>query len=336
MAKIFDLFGGIGGFSLGAHNLGHDTAAYCDWDKHASAVYRKHFPKVPQFKDARAIEGGELPNFDLLCAGFPCQPFSLAGKRKGTNDNRGTLFEDIARIARVKRPGHLLLENVKGLLTAQEGWAFLEVIATMEELGYDLEWQVLNSENFGVPQGRERVFIVGHFGGQCECRQKVFPFGGNEKQANCERAQIQTVGREVEVGSIRRTYYRPMKSGVSPTLTANMGTGGHNVPIIRPTLTPNRIEKRQNGRRFKENGESSFTITTQDQNGVLIDNGKSTEVRKFTPVECERLQGFPDGWTSVGNYGGVEKRVADGPRYKMTGNAVTVNVVQAIMERLTL
>jgi len=223
--KYFSLFSGIGGFELGIQqayedynsnkikkqirfnksglqhkgniNLSigkygnggriHSTCVgYSEIDKYAIQVYNKHF-KHKNYGDITTINTKQLLDFDLLVGGFPCQSFSIAGKRKGFDDTRGTLFFDIARILADKKPKYLVLENVKGLLSHDGGKTFQTIIGVLTDLGYFVEWQVLNSKNFGVPQNRERVFIVGHIRGIS--RPKVFPIGdGNEeiKSSNSE------------------------------------------------------------------------------------------------------------------------------------------------------
>ncbi len=334
--KYLSLFSGIGGFELGIQKayelqqLGIKSTdrpntsgatpqhterplciGYSEIDKYAIDIYQKHFPEHKNYGDITKIKAEDLPEFDLIVGGFPCQSFSIAGKRGGFNDTRGTMFFEIARILRAKQPRLLLLENVKGLLSHDEGRTFATIIATLDELGYDLQWQVLNSKNFGVPQNRERVFIVGHLRGTS--RPEVFPFSG---------ADIETI-------------------------TPNG---------IIPVITPDRINKRQNGRRFKEDGDVAFTLTSQDRHGILqINNPKHSndrvydadgisptlntmqggnrqpfvaedmKIRRLTPTECERLQGFPDGWT---------QSVSDTQRYKCLGNAVTVNVIEDIISKI--
>lgn len=153
---------------------------YSEIDKYAIETYQQHFGGHQNYGDATKINAAELPDFDLLVGGFPCQAFSVAGKRKGFDDTRGTLFFDIARILSEKRPRHLVLENVKGLLSHDSGKTFQTIVGVLTDLGYFVEWQVLNSKDFGVPQNRERVFIVGHLGG--EPRRKVFPIFGTDSQ----------------------------------------------------------------------------------------------------------------------------------------------------------
>lgn len=213
--RYLSLFTGIGGFELGIdqayeilyqrsagtqeqedHSDGNSPHAsgehswkppscvgYSEIDKHAIQTYQKHYPKHKNYGDIKLINEKELPDFDLLVGGFPCQAFSIAGKRKGFEDTRGTLFFDIARILKSKKPRRILLENVKGLLSHDNGDTFKVIITTLTKLGYDIQWQVLNSKNFGVPQNRERVFIVGHLRGTG--RPSVFPIeleNDNEKQ----------------------------------------------------------------------------------------------------------------------------------------------------------
>jgi len=157
--KCYSLFRGIGGFDLALKNLGHEIVGGCEIDKYANQVYQRHFGEKPYELDATKIRPEELPDFDLLCAGFPCQAFSIAGKRLGFEESRGTLFYEIARIAREKRPKLLFLENVKGLLSHDNGKTITTILSTLDELGYDCEWQVINSKYF-VPQNRERIFIL--------------------------------------------------------------------------------------------------------------------------------------------------------------------------------
>ena len=332
--KYLSLFSGIGGFELGiqqsyeesldnrrvagtselaVHGDKSDTdtgdgdgrwsnpvcIGYSEIDKYAIQIYQKHFPDHYNYGDITKINETELPNFDLLCGGFPCQSFSIAGKRGGFADTRGTLFFDIARIIKHKQPRLLLLENVKGLLSHDSGKTFRVIISTLDELGYDVQWQVLNSKNFGVPQNRERVFIIGHLRGSR--RPQVFPFGETDRAID---EGFEQENSKSEIASTVRSRY-------------GNGTGSH----IQPVLTPDRSKKRQNGRRFKENGEPSFTITAQDRHGIY----DGMKIRRLTPTECERLQGFPDRWT---------EGISDTQRYKCLGNAVTVNVIREIVKHL--
>ena len=172
------MFAGIGGFRAGLTRAGgFQCVGHCEIDKYAEASYRAiHDIRKEEryYPDARAIDPNDLPDFDLLCGGFPCQAFSLAGRRKGFEDARGTLFFEIARLAEARRPSYLLLENVPGLLNHDGGRTFAAILHTLDGLGYGVEWQVLNSKDFGVPQSRKRVYLVGYLDERC--RGKILPF----------------------------------------------------------------------------------------------------------------------------------------------------------------
>jgi len=328
-----------------------ECIGYSEIDKYAIKVYERNFNGHTNYGNATTINAKELPDFDLLVGGFPCQAFSIAGKRAGFDDTRGTLFFDIARILKEKQPRNLVLENVKGLLSHDGGRTFTTILGVLADLGYFVEWQVLNSKDFGVPQNRERVFIVGHLGG--EPRRKVFPItGGTGKNLK------QLIG-----GSQGNRVYDT--NGISSTIASQAGGLGAKTGLydVTPVLTPDRVEKRQNGRRFKEAGDPSFTLTGQDIHGVAIDMTRraakshrvrkdgimgtvtatyykgignaerpgvkeGTKIRRLTPKECERLQGFPDNWTALGV---GDEPISDTQRYKMCGNAVTTNVVEAVI-----
>ena len=168
--RYFDMFAGIGGFRSGLEAIGgFECVGYCEIDKYAKQAYEAMYDTGGElyFDDARKIVLEQLPDFDLLVGGFTCQSFSIAGARKGFDDTRGTLFFEIARIASVKKPKYLFLENVPSLLNHNQGRTFETILRTLDELGYDVCWQVLNSKNFGVPQSRNRVFIIGYLRGQC-------------------------------------------------------------------------------------------------------------------------------------------------------------------------
>lgn len=180
--RFFDLFSGIGGFREGLHRAGGFTCVgHCEADAYADHNYRVLFDTEGEWfcNDARNIETERMPDFDLLCAGFPCQAFSIAGRREGFADARGTLFFEVARLVADKRPAYFLLENVPGLLSHDKGRTFHTILSTLSELGYHVEWKVLNSKDFGVPQSRKRVYIVGYLDGRCA--GKILPFSAKEE-----------------------------------------------------------------------------------------------------------------------------------------------------------
>lgn len=298
--KYLSLFTGIGGFELGI-GAEHECVGYSEIDKYATQIYQKHFPEHHNYGDITKIKEDELPDFDLLCGGFPCQAFSIAGKRKGFEDTRGTLFFDIARILRTKRPRLLLLENVKGLLSHDGGRTFATIVSSLTDLGYDLQWQVLNSKNFGVPQNRERVLIVGHLRGTP--RPEVFPFGKNDAVPNGENEPNE----------------RRPQAEVSHTLR------GSNVKADQAFIVHN-VYGGFGEEKVREFRDHSPTIRTPQGGGHIPNVVDGIRVRRLTPTECERLQGFPDGWT---------EGVSDTQRYKTLGNAVTTNVIRAVISSLT-
>ena len=276
--RVFSMFSGIGGFELGIQqsDINTELVGYAEIDKYAILIFEKQFTGVTNYGDATAITASNLPDFDLLVGGFPCQAFSIAGKQQGFSDTRGTLFFDIARICAEKRPRYLVLENVKGLLSHDGGQTFQRILRVLADLGYRVEWQVLNSKNFGVPQNRERVFIVGYLGERSG--QEIFPLTTYSQSASV--VALQQLNKAESQGN--RIYD---SSGLATTLASQAGGLGAKTGLYQ------------------------------------ID----TQVRRLTPTECERLQGFPDGWTAG---------LSDTQRYKTLGNAVTVPVVTAVINQL--
>jgi len=354
-------FSGIGGFDLALIRCGFKRAWSCDNNKYANQVYTKHFGEENHYPgDIRGIDPREIPSHDLFCAGFPCQAFSVAGKRQGFKDTRGTLFFEICRIAEHHRPSMLLLENVKGLLSHDGGRTFGVILESLEELGYWWEYQVLNSKYFGVPQNRERVFIIGHL--RDRGTQAIFPITESSRLLGEENLGERESGSRVRggisptidarYGALRNSgepYIMNIPHGYNdgfkkplPGLKANSGAQ-YNELLIQPAPIPLRHirtdrgkEARQEsqkqgqdntpyGEGFREYAPSkepvTGTITTGINKDALI--GHNTQIRRLTPRECERLQGFPDEWTSG---------ISDTQRYKCLGNAVTVNVIEYLGE----
>ncbi|MBA7542913.1 IS1595 family transposase ISCco3 [subsurface metagenome] len=277
-----------------------------EWDKYACQIYRKNFGEGELYEgDITKVSAKSIPDFDFLTAGFPCPSYSIAGKRKGFKDPRGALFFEICRIAKVKKPALLLLENVDGLLNHENGETFQIILDSLSELGYDCEWEVLNSKNFGVPQNRKRVFIVGHLRGTSG--QKVFPLGGNcEKNISKNKIrEIHPIFKETE--RLSDAFRIRDTEGNSATLKGLGGGLGAKTGLyaISPTLYG-----------FKHGTHKHFNEILPKQLGLI---------RRLTPIECERLQGFPDGWT---------EGISDSQRYKCLGNAVTVDVIVEIGRKL--
>ena len=465
--KFIDFFAGIGGFRRGMEMEGHECVGFCEFDKFAVASYtsmhlitqeqREFLSKMPlkqrqkeilkeeyrngewYANDIRRVYAGDIPKADCWCFGFPCQDISVAGKQLGFQGNRSSLFFRvmylIGQLEEENRPTYLFVENVKNLLSVNGGWDFARLLIEMEQRGYDAEWQVLNSKDFGVPQNRERCFIIGHLRGRSTA--KVFPVERTDGENS-----IQIIDHK---DGYRKNTQVFAPDGITETLDTGQGGGrGHHVAlpcfidlcnsgtettsiarclqaryqkgcgtykaqnsgIAIPVLTPDRAEKRQNGRRFKEDGEPMFTLTGQDRHGVAIepigvidsqgikvaeatkqgysecrvgiDNvnlsvpGSKTRrgrvgrdvantldtscnqgvfvqvseeltiyavwyekyqcyiaIRKLTPKECFRLQGWTDDYFEKAEFVNSDSQL-----YKQAGNGVTVNVIRAIAEKI--
>lgn len=346
-------------------SAGHECVGFCEIDKFARTSYKAihdtegevEMHDITTVSD-EFIRG--IGSVDVICGGFPCQAFSIAGKRKGFEDTRGTLFFEIARFASILRPKYLFLENVRGLLNHERGATFETILRALDELGYDVEWQVLNSKDY-VPQNRERVFIIGHLRG--ECTRKIFPFSGNDEPL------VELQRQQSSVNTITARY------GEAAGVGSYVVESKQQKQVAIPVLTPDRLEKRQNGRRFKNDGDEMFTLTSQDRHGILVREATSKgyaealpgdsvnishpnsdtrrgrvgkgiantlltgeeqavvtdnyRIRKLTPRECWRLQGFPD-WA----FDRAKEVNSDSQLYKQAGNSVTVPVIADIAKRL--
>lgn len=364
MLRVFDAFAGIGGFRSGLMRAGEfQFVGWCEIDKFAQKAYRTLYETGGEqfYENIRDIDTARLADFDLLVGGFPCQPFSVAGKRLGTADSRGVLFFELARILEAKRPRYFLLENVPGLLGISQGSTFRKILETISELGYCVEWLVHDSSGFGVPQSRRRVYIAGCLG--TDCSGKILAFGKSNEENSRKIRQL--IG-----GSQGQRVYSPDGLAVTqcsgsggmggktglylidmnfpPNFTENArcitarqdsGVSSHkgehsavfcefmaNSEVPRVILNPFRETTRQNGRRIKNPDEPMFTLTVTDRHGV-VHKGR---IRRLMPVECWRLQGFETAqFEKV-----VAAGISDAQLYKQAGNAVTVNVVEEIAKNL--
>lgn len=267
---------------MGMERAGHECVAFCEIDKFARASYKAIYDTEGEieFHDITTVSDDAIRGIgpvDVICGGFPCQAFSIAGKRGGFEDTRGTLFFEIARFAFILKPKLLFLENVKGLLNHDRGRTFRTILHTLDELGYDVEWQVFNSKDFGVPQNRERVFIIGHLRG--EGGRQIFPFRGNDTAIDSKQSKINKVGNIRKMG---RSQSGDVVSidGLAPTLCSTT-TQKDPLKVAIPVLTPDRGKKQQNGRRFKTDGEPMFTLTAQDKHGVIIQVGNLLDTDSF-------------------------------------------------------
>lgn len=336
--KFLDLFAGIGGFRLGMEAAGHECIGFCEIDKFARTSYKAiHDTKGEiELHDITRVTDDEvraIGHVDVICGGFPCQAFSIAGARRGFEDTRGTLFFEIARFASILKPKYLFLENVKGLLNHDKGNTFETILSALDELGYDVEWQVLNSKNFGVPQNRERVFIIGHFRG--ERTRNIFPFG--EKVENLDPGLKNEIKK---YGTIQPNFNQSGvvydTDGIAPTLRAYQG--GNLEPKIRVKEATkqgyaeaevgdsiNLSRPNSKTRRGRVGKQIANTLLTGESQGVVEPDFR---IRKLTPRECWRLQGFPD-WA----FDKAQEVNSNSQLYKQAGNSVTVNVIAAIAKR---
>ena len=353
--RFFDMFAGIGGFRSGLEDVGgYECIGHCEIDRYVNQAYNAIYEPKGEifFEDARTVNPNELPDIDLICAGFPCQSFSVAGKRLGfADDTRGTLFFEVARIAEKKRPPFLLLENVTGLLSHDSGRTFKTILTTLTELGYGVEWCVHNSANFGVPQFRKRVLLVGYLGEESggeilsftEANPKtiVKRFGGRQGDRVYDGNGLSCTLTSSAGGFAGNTglYFMDMNTEPKITelarcITARQDSGisnhrGEHSGVLELTdgprafLTPDREKIRQRGRRMKEPDEPMFTLTAQDRHGIYY-HGR---IRKLTPLECWRLQGFTDEQFFRARNGA---KLSDARLYKMAGNAVSVPVIREV------
>ena len=364
--KYFDMFASVGGFRSGLDRAGgFECAGHCEIDKYADAAYRSiHNIKENEvfYEDATTIDTTTLPQFDLLCAGFPCQSFSIAGKRKGFSDSRGTMFFEIARVARARKPSYLLLENVPGLLSHDKGRTFAAILSTLCNLGYSVEWQVLNSKDFGVPQSRRRVYIIGYL--NRGCAGKILPVRGTNPTALIQLVSGRQDSRVYDPKGLAKTlsaesggfggkaglYFvdlstnNPKLTDSARCLTARYDRGvskrraeGSGVLLIKNATKLGYKEAfpgdsidlgfpNLNTRRGRVGSGIAHTLNTGSSQGVMTPVGR---IRKLMPRECFRLQGFNDEQ--------IDKLLAvssDAQAYKQAGNAVTVNIVHELGLRL--
>lgn len=303
LLNYLSLFSGIGGFELGMLKSKNgeklNCIGYSEIDENAIKIYSRHFPKHKNLGDVRRIRTNELPRFDLLVGGFPCQSFSNSGKKQGFSDTRGTLFFEIERILKDCRPTYFLLENVKGILWNNGGKTFQTILGILTDLGYNIQYEVLNSQSFGVPQRRERIFIKG-FNRERESGFKIPPITRNPKPVN-----ISLDPNHLKIRVDTKKGYKE----------ASVGDG---VRISRPTQT--------NGGRGRVQYNGVGTLMCSCNWGVV---DSSLNIRRLTPLEYERLQCFPDDWTKYGVGGELIK---DYHRYKCVGNAVNVDVIKHIFD----
>ena len=361
--KIIDLFSGIGGFSLGFQRAGYQFTEhyFSEIDKHAIANYKYNFPNAKHIGNIKTIQPADLAGADIITFGSPCQDFSLAGKHAGLKGSKSSLIEyAIALIANI-RPSVFIWENVKGTFSSNAGadfWAIIQAFANIG--GYRLEWQLLNT-SWVLPQNRERLYLIGHLAGQSE--QGVFPITEDDCLPTTKtqsQFQAKLSGTLKANGNMNAddTYIIPKTAS---TLTGGGHSGGLHSDMtviqLNPSTESNGRQPYQQNRVYDERGISP--ALTRNNNDFIIkqrprgknkgadlkicptissnafqENNLLCGIRRLTEIECERLQGFPDNWTQYGNYKGKIKRISKTNRYKLIGNAVTVDIVELIAKRL--
>lgn len=412
---FLDICAGIGGFRLGLEAAGHKCTGYCEYDKFARASYEAMHDTEGEWKadDVTTLKSGDIPYADIWCFGFPCQDISIAGKQRGLCGKRSGIYYSIIDLIKGKdegdKPTYLLVENVKNLLSIHAGFDFAAVLSEMDEAGYDCRWQVLNSKDYGVPQNRERVFIVANL--RSRGGREILPVQGTDGAAlkqviggkQGERvydpdgvsvtllSSAGNFGGKTGLYFVDYTYNHPKITenarGIISQYNAGIINWGSNSGVLEAhaVLTPDRLEKRQNGRRMKDEGEPMFTLTGQDRHGVFLcreadasgcpvlriknctkrgfeeakeGDGislafpesstrrgrvkkqcsqtldctceigtvmKCGRIRRLTPRECFRLQGFPDEL-----YERAASVSSETQLYKQAGNAVTVTAAFAV------
>ena len=309
--KVASFFAGVGGIELGFEKAGFKTIYANEIDKYAIRTYQENFNVFVDSRDINDVKANEIPDFEIMLAGFPCQAFSLAGYRKGFEDEkgRGTLFFELERIFKTKKPKIIFLENVRNLVGHDNGNTFRVILEKLENAGYYVKYKILNSSDFGnIPQNRERIYILAfldkeiyyHFEFPKPIKLKtrledLIDFDTKKRAAfyyTPEKYKFydilkSEINNEKSIYQWRRTYVRENKSNLCPTLTANMGTGGHNVPLIKTKLG----------------------------------------IRKLTPRECFNLQGFPENYK-------IPEEISNTQAYKQAGNSVVVPVIERIASEI--
>ena len=338
--KIIDLFSGIGGFALGFQRAGYQFTEhyFSEIDKHAIANYKHNFPHAKYIGDITAIHGGDFTDIDIITFGSPCQDFSLAGRREGLKGNKSSLIKKAIALIAQLRPSIFVWENVKGAFSSNAGadfWAILQAFANIWD--YTIEWQLLNT-SWLLPQNRERIYLIGHLGERSI--PGVFPIGKDDKLLDRKAREKGWRGRNFKTSLARTITARYSKMGsydtyIVPKVAATLTGGGHSGGLhsdmtiiqINPSTESNGRQPYQQNRVFDVRGISPV-LTRHNSNYAI------SRMRRLTEIECERLQGFPDNWTQYGNYNGTIKPIAKTQRYKLIGNAVTVDIVTMIAKRL--
>lgn len=345
--KFGSLFAGVGGFDLGLERTGFECAWQVEKDKFCLQVLEEHYPNVRRYTDVKEVGKHNLEPVDLICGGFPCVDLSIAGKRAGFAGEQSSLWFEFERIIDEMQPRWVIIENVQGLLSSRQGRDFGFILNALDERGYCVAWRVLDSQYFGVAQRRRRVFIVGSLGTP-SCIEVLFESESSSRNIEQSEKEGQAIARTFTIrtgthGSGGRGYLpleeRAMTLGgqpqwLEPTV---MSSNQKNAKIVGSLQAR---DYKGVGNQYVDEGKLVWQMnhasevyreagdkvpTLQARMGTGGNNVPLVGVRRLTPVECERLQGFPDGWTAV---------CSDTQRYKQMGNAVTVNVIEWLGKRI--
>lgn len=312
---LLDLFSGIGGFHLGLEKAGFEVESYfSEIDKYAIDVYSNNFRNSTYVGSVTTINGKQLPRIDVITFGSPCQDFSLAGKRKGMGGERSSLITEAIRLIEECRPRFFIWENVKGTFSSNNREDFAAILQAFANIGgYRLEWQLFNTKWF-LPQNRERIYLVGYIGEGST--GQVFPIGKEFKGINERTEQTFTVRCLTAGGN---------SGGMHSSMTLLKINSEYNQAVMGDF-------RYDDGYREQKDGDSPCLCARKNsQNDLSTMPPILNKIRRLTPIECERLQGFPDNWTAIGKEKG---QISDTQRYKMCGNAVTVDVVEAVAKNL--
>lgn len=316
--KFIDLFAGIGGFRIALENQGLECVFSSEINSKAQETYFNNFNEYPE-GDITKKDYKEIPNFDILCAGFPCQPFSISGKKEGFNDVRGTLFFNIAEIIKEKKPSVILLENVKNFFHHDKGRTFERVKDTIEGLGYHFSYDILNAKDFGVPQNRERVFMVGALSKKFDFKKIV------KKDSTILKDFLDKTGDFDILDSSEYTLLEDFKKQPSGLIFRGYrNKQGFKSGIRENTLHLSRVHRQPN-RIYSSNG-SHPTIPSQEQSGrFFIYDEDNKYVRKLTINECYRIMGYPNDF---------KKHKVISESYRQIGNSIVIPVVEFIIKEM--
>lgn len=313
--KFIDLFAGIGGFHYALSSYGAKCVFASEWDSHAATVYENNFGIRP-YGDITKVNEEEIPSHNILCGGFPCQAFSIAGKQKGFDDTRGTLFFDILRIAKFHNPEILFLENVKNLVKHEDGRTLSIILKNLDEIGYDVFYKILNTSHYGLPQNRERVYFVCF---RKDLNIKKFDFPKPLKR-NISLSSILEESVKDEYYIYREDVFFTKPLHINNNIFGEM-------EVFNKPLQIGYVNKGGQGERIYHIGGHAITLSAYGggagaKTGIYLHNNK---IRKLTPRECARVQGFPEDFVLHPN-----KNQA----YKQFGNSVSINVLQSILKEI--